>query len=91
LPSVPVEIGAEAVEGVVPLPGPALQILPPTGKARGEGVRESTNAEESGRRNYEIRRKTTNLEDTPRGTAVDPQRLIQCPVERSAVIVELLP
>jgi hypothetical protein len=54
LPPVPVEIGVEAVEGVVPLPGSALQILPPTGKARGEGVRESTNMEESGRRNYEI-------------------------------------
>jgi hypothetical protein len=48
LPPVPVEIGIEAVEGIVPLPGPALQILPPTGKARGEGVKESTNAEESG-------------------------------------------
>jgi hypothetical protein len=52
LPSVPVEIGVEVVEGVIPLPGATLQILPPTGKARGEGVRESTNAEESGRRNY---------------------------------------
>jgi hypothetical protein len=41
---VPVEIGVEAVEGVVPLLGPALQILLPTGKARGEGVKESTNA-----------------------------------------------
>jgi hypothetical protein len=54
LPPVPIEISVEAVEGVVPLLGPALQILPLTGKARGEGVRESTNAEESGRRNYEI-------------------------------------
>jgi hypothetical protein len=81
LPPVPVEIGIEAVEGVVPLPGPALQILPPTGKARGEGVKESTNAEESGRRNYEIRRKATNLEDTPCRAAVDPQCLVQRSVE----------
>jgi hypothetical protein len=54
LPPVPVEIGVKAVEGVVPLPGLVLQILPLTGKARGEGVRESTNAEESERRNNEI-------------------------------------
>jgi hypothetical protein len=54
LPPVPVEIGVEAVEGVLPLSGLALQILPLTGKARGEGVKESTNAEESRRRNYEI-------------------------------------
>jgi hypothetical protein len=34
LPRVPVELGIQAVEGVVPLPGPTLQILPPTDKAR---------------------------------------------------------
>jgi hypothetical protein len=49
-----VEVGVEAVKSVISLPGPALQILSPTSKVRGEGVRESTNAEESGRRNYEI-------------------------------------
>jgi hypothetical protein len=48
LPLVPVEIGVEAVEGVVPLPGPALQILPPTGKARGEGVREARTRKKAG-------------------------------------------
>jgi hypothetical protein len=31
---VPVKLGVQAVEGVIPLPGTALQILPPTGKAR---------------------------------------------------------
>jgi hypothetical protein len=43
LPPVLAEIGVEAVEGVVSLPGPALQILPPTGKARedrGQGEHE---------------------------------------------------
>jgi hypothetical protein len=49
-----VEVGVEVVKGVVSLPGPALQILPPTSKARGEGVRKSTNAEESGRGNCEV-------------------------------------
>jgi hypothetical protein len=40
LPPVPVELGIQAVKGVVPLPGLALQILPPTGKARADGGRE---------------------------------------------------
>jgi hypothetical protein len=48
-----VEVGVEAVKGIVSLPGLALQILPPTIKARGEGVRKGTNAKESGRRNCE--------------------------------------
>jgi hypothetical protein len=91
LPPVPVEIGVEAVEGVIPLLGPALQIMPPTGKARREGVRESTNVEESGRRNYEIRRKATNLDDVPRRAVVDPRHLVQRSVERGAVVAKLLP
>jgi hypothetical protein len=34
---------------------------------------------------------TTYLEVAPRKTAVDPQRLVQHPVERGAVVTELLP
>jgi hypothetical protein len=49
-----VEVGVGAVKGVVSLPGPTLQILPPTSKARGEGVRKSTDVKERGRRNCEI-------------------------------------
>jgi hypothetical protein len=49
-----VKVGVEVVEGVVSLPGPTLQILPPTSKARGEGVRKGTNEKESGRGNCEI-------------------------------------
>jgi hypothetical protein len=37
LPPVPVELGVQAVESAVPLSGPTLQILPPTGKAREDG------------------------------------------------------
>jgi hypothetical protein len=48
------KVGVEAVKGIVSLPGPALQILPPTSKARGEGVRKSTNEGESRRRSCEI-------------------------------------
>jgi hypothetical protein len=86
-----VEVGVEAVKGVVPLPGPVLQILPPTSKTRGEGVRKGTNAKGSGGRNCEVRRNPTNLEDAPRRIVVDPQRLIQRLVERSAVVTKLLP
>jgi hypothetical protein len=81
LPPVLVEINVEAVEGVISLPGPALQVLPSTGKGMEDGVREGTNTEESERRNHEAQRKTTNLEDAPRGTTVNPQRLVQRPVE----------
>jgi hypothetical protein len=49
-----VKVGVEAVKGVVSLPGPVLQILPPTGNTIGEGVRKGTNAKESGRRNRGI-------------------------------------
>jgi hypothetical protein len=53
LPLVPVKVGVKAVKGDVSLPGPVLQILPPMIKARRVGVRKSTNAKESGRRNCE--------------------------------------
>jgi hypothetical protein len=43
-----VKVGVEAVEGVVSLPCPALQLLPPTSKARRTGVRKSTNAKKTG-------------------------------------------
>jgi hypothetical protein len=46
---------------------------------------------ESERRNHKTQRKTTNLEDAPRRTAVNPQRLVQRSVERSAVVTEFLP
>jgi hypothetical protein len=86
-----VKVGVEPVEGVVSLPGPTLQLLPQTSKARRAGVRKGMNVKESRRRNCETWRNPTNLEYTPRGTAVDPQRLVQRLVERSAVIAELLP
>jgi hypothetical protein len=48
-----VKVGVEVVKGVVSLPSPALQILPPTSKTRRAGIRKSTNAKES-RRSCEI-------------------------------------
>jgi hypothetical protein len=49
-----VKVGVEAVKGVISLPGPALQILPPTSKTRRAGIRKGTNVKESGRRSCEI-------------------------------------
>jgi hypothetical protein len=46
---------------------------------------------ENGRKNLETPRNPANLEDAPRETAVDLQRLVQCPVEQGAVVAELLP
>jgi hypothetical protein len=43
-----VKVGIEAVEGVIFLPGPAFQLLPPTSKARRAGVRKSTNTRRAG-------------------------------------------
>jgi hypothetical protein len=41
------KVDVEAVEGVVSLPGPALQLLPPTSEARRVGVRKNTNVEKA--------------------------------------------
>jgi hypothetical protein len=43
-----VKVGVEAVEGVVSLLCPALQLLPPTSKARRAGVKKNMNAEKAG-------------------------------------------
>jgi hypothetical protein len=41
------KVGVEAVEGVVLLASPALQLLPPTSEARRASVRKSTNAKKA--------------------------------------------
>jgi hypothetical protein len=91
LPPVPVELGIQAVESVVPLLDPTLQILPPTDKEREDEGQEQLKRGGNKGKNHETRRKFTNLEDPPRGTSVDPQRFVQRPVERGAVVAELLP
>jgi hypothetical protein len=45
----------------------------------------------SKRRNLETPRGQTNLEDAPRRTAVDLQRLVQRSVERGTMVAKLLP
>jgi hypothetical protein len=84
------KVGDEAVEGVVPLASPALQLLPPTSEARRASIKNHERGK-SERRNLETPRNLANLEDAPHRTTVDPQRLVQRPVERGAVVVELLP
>jgi hypothetical protein len=54
LPPIPVEVSVEAVEGVVSLPGPALQLLPPTSEARRTGVRKSMNTKRTGEGTAEL-------------------------------------
>jgi hypothetical protein len=44
---VPVEISVEAIEGVVPLASPALQLLPPTSGAGRVSVRKNANTEKA--------------------------------------------
>jgi hypothetical protein len=48
LPPVPAKIGVEAAEGDEPIPGPAIQLLPPTSRARGAGIRKEPNEEKAG-------------------------------------------
>jgi hypothetical protein len=43
-----VEVGVKAVEGVVSLSDLALQLLPPTSRARRAGVRKDMNEEKAG-------------------------------------------
>jgi hypothetical protein len=42
-------------------------------------------------KDHETSRNSTDLEGAPRRTAMDPQRLIQRPIKRGAVVAELLP
>jgi hypothetical protein len=55
LPPVPVELGVQAVEGVILLPGAALQILPLTGKARKDGGQERHRRGRNKGKNHETR------------------------------------
>jgi hypothetical protein len=48
------EVGVKAVEGAVSLPSSALQLLPPTSRARRAGVRKNTNEEKAGEETAEL-------------------------------------
>jgi hypothetical protein len=84
------KVSVEAVDGVVPLASPTLQLLPSASETRRASIRKNTNAEKA-REGISDPTKPANLEDTPRRTAVDPQRLVQRPVEQGAVVAKLLP
>jgi hypothetical protein len=95
LVSVPVTLRAQLVEADVPLPSSALQLLSPADKARGKLSQRNRKRERDEREGREktpkSNRKNVYLENPPRGTCMDPQRLVQRVVERGAVVAELLP
>jgi hypothetical protein len=72
-------------------PGPGAP-APATNKQSERGGRQKRHERRESRgRNCESPRNSANLEDAPCRTAVDPQRLVQCPVKRGPVVPELLP
>jgi hypothetical protein len=87
----PTELGAHLVEGVIPFPGVALQFLLPANEDPRAPLEKAWARKQQREKNHRVQRATTYPEDAPRWTAVDPQRLVQRPVDRSAVITELLP
>jgi hypothetical protein len=50
------EVSVKAVKDAVPLPSSALQLLPPTSRARGAGVRKGTNGEKTGEEVAKLRK-----------------------------------
>jgi hypothetical protein len=77
LAPVPVELSAQLSEAVVPCPSSALQLLSPEVKNAGErGIRKHSNTKGM-RERASNPTENTYLEDPPRGTPVDPQRLGQ--------------
>jgi hypothetical protein len=81
------ELNAHLVEGAVPVTGTELQLLPPVDK-----IHEYRIAKKNAKMTRARKKATaTYLEDTPRRAAVDLQRLIQRPVERSGMAGQLLP
>jgi hypothetical protein len=78
------------VEAVIPLPGSTLQLLSPVDKAREKLSQEK---HERGRDEGENSKFNGNTypEDSPGGTPVDPQRLVQRIVERGIVVSKFLP
>jgi hypothetical protein len=85
LVSAPVMLGAQLVEAVVPLPSLALQLLSPANKARGRlsqrKRKRGRKEKRRGGKNSKTQQKNAHLEHPPRGTCVDPQRLVQRVVE----------
>jgi hypothetical protein len=80
------------VEGAIPLLGVILQFLPPTDEDQGTPLRENADAKGTkGKESQDSMNKIAYLEDVPRTTTVDPQRLVQRPVERGVVVAKVLP
>jgi hypothetical protein len=85
------ELSAHLIEGAVPVAGAELQPLSPADKNQLASRRKDKRENNGARKKTTSKRTSTHLEDTPRRAAMNPQRLVQCPVERGAVAAELLP
>jgi hypothetical protein len=72
-------------------PGPGAPAPTTNKQSERDGRQKRHKRRESRGRNCEAPRSPADLENAPCRTAVDPQRLVQCPVERGAVVAELLP
>jgi hypothetical protein len=87
---VPVAVRTQLSEAVVPLPSPALQFLLPTDETQGDAKSETRGCKRDRGASLEPD-KNTYMENQPRGTPVDPHRLVQRIVERGVVVSEFLP
>jgi hypothetical protein len=85
LVSVPVTLEAQLVEAVMPLPISALQLLSPENRTRGKLSQRKRKRGETRKggegKNSKTQQKNAYLEHPPRGTCMDPQRLVQRVVE----------
>jgi hypothetical protein len=91
LDPVPVELGAQLSEAVISRPRSAIQLLLPAVKKAGESeIKKRANTKGMRERASNLT-KNTYLEDPPRGTPVDLQRLGQGIVNRGATVPKLLP
>jgi hypothetical protein len=79
---VPVALGAQLIETVIPFLSPALKLLSTMNENAGEGrFGERTGAEPT-RKSLEFNDESTYLEDLPRRTTMDSQGLAQRVVEQ---------
>jgi hypothetical protein len=88
---IPVALGAQLIEAVVPLSSTALKLLSMMNETWEKVRSEERTGAKATRENLEFDTESTYLEDLPRRTSVDLQGLIQRIVERDPVVSKLLP
>jgi hypothetical protein len=88
---IPVTLGAQPIEVVVPLSGTTLKLLSTMNETWEKARSEKRTGAKAARENLEFDTESTYLEDLPRRTSVDPQGLVQSVVERGPVVSKFLP